>query len=359
MSTIYSIITGTGSYIPSKCVNNEQFLSSDFYESNGEKINKSNQEIIEKFQEITTIEARQHVTDELTTSDIAYFAAEEAIKSANIDKEELDYIIVAHNFGDVNAEFKKPEYVPCLAAKVKHKLKIQNPNAVAYDITFGCPGWLQAVIQADYYIKSGDSKKILVIGAEILSRVSDPHDRDSMLYADGAGAVILEAKESDTPIGILAHKTRTDSFSHALMLHMGKSYKTDFHGEKDLFIKMNGRRLYQYALETVPQAIKACLDKNHTDIREIKKVLIHQANGKMDDAILARLYALYNISEIPKDIMPMTISSLGNTSVATLPTLLDLILKGNMKNHEINDGDLVVFASVGAGMSINAVIYKM
>ncbi|MEA4840159.1 MAG: ketoacyl-ACP synthase III [Bacteroidales bacterium] len=359
MSAIYSIITGTGSYIPSNCIKNEDFLSNDFYDSKGEKIDKSHQEIVDKFQEITTIKERRHVTDNMNTSDMAYQAALEAIKSANIDKEELDYIIVANNFGDISADNRTPNNVPCLAARVKHKLEIKNPNAVAYDSFFGCPGWLQCIIQADYYIKSGDAKKVLVIGAETLSRVSDPHDRDSMLYADGAGAVILEGKESDLPIGILAHKTRSDTFLYSQMLHMGKSYNPDYKKKNDLFIKMNGRRLYQYALETVPQAIKACLEKSNTSIGEIKKVLIHQANGKMDDAILSRLYSLYGIKEIPQNVMPMTISKLGNSSVATLPTLLDLIQKGKLENHSINKGDTIIFASVGAGMNINAVIYKM
>jgi 3-oxoacyl-[acyl-carrier-protein] synthase-3 len=126
---------------------------------------------------------------------------------------------------------------------------------------------------------------------------------------------------------------------------------------------MNGRRLYQYALETVPLAIKAALDKCGSDIKEISKVLIHQANGKMDEAILKRLYALYNITEIPANVMPMSISYLGNSSVATLPTLLDLILRDNLThsessgNHSINKGDKIVFASVGAGMNINALVY--
>jgi 3-oxoacyl-[acyl-carrier-protein] synthase III len=290
---------------------------------------------------------------------MAFFAAEEALKSAGIDKEELDYIIVANNFGDTRFDNRAADHVPSLASKVKHKLEIKNPETVAYDLTFGCPGWLQGVIQADYYIKSGDAKKILVIGAEVLSRISDPHDRDCMLYADGAGAVVLEAKESDTPIGILAHKTRSDTFSHAGLLHMGKSYNPEFENQSDLFLKMNGRRLYQYALDTVPQSIKACLDKANLSINEVSKVLIHQANGKMDDAILKRLYALYNIVELPENVMPMTIATLGNTSVATLPTLYDLILKNKLDKHSINKDDIIIFASVGAGMNINAVIYKM
>jgi 3-oxoacyl-[acyl-carrier-protein] synthase-3 len=290
---------------------------------------------------------------------MAFFAAEQAIKSANIDKEELDYIIVANNFGDTKVDNRASDHVPAMASKVKHKLQIKNPDTVVYDLTFGCPGWVQGVIQADYFIKSGDAKKILVIGAEVLSRISDPHDRDCMLYADGAGAVVLEAKESTTPIGILTHKTRSDTFSHAGLLHMGPSYNPEYEKPNDLFLKMNGRRLYQYALETVPPAIKACLDKINMPITEVSKVLIHQANGKMDDAMLKRLYALYNIDEAPENVMPMTVHELGNTSVATLPTLLDLILKENLANHSIGSGDVLVFASVGAGMNINAFIYKM
>jgi len=157
------------------------------------------------------------------------------------------------------------------------------------------------------------------------------------------------------------------------MLHMGKSFKIDEVTGENLYLKMNGRRLYQYALDTVPMAIKAALDKSGIHISEISKVLIHQANGKMDDAILKRLYALYDIPEAPADVMPMSISWLGNSSVATLPTLFDLIMKENLqlknmhienalpadvnKRHMINAGDKIVFASVGAGMNINALVY--
>lgn len=359
MKKIYSIITGSGNYIPKKRVTNEDFLSHDFYNQNGEKLAKDNREIIDTFFEITTIQERRHVEDNFVTSDIAYLAAEEAIESAKIDKEELDYIILAHNFGDVDKNNKQLDIVPSLAARVKQKLHIENPDTVAYDLPFGCPGWLQATIQADYYIKSGDAKKILVIGADVLSRVSDPHDRDSMLYADGAGAVIMEAKKSRRPIGVLAHKTRSDAVQYSKMLYMGKSYKEDEQTKNDFFLKMNGRKLYQYAIEKVPHAIKECLSKINVHIKDVKKVLIHQANGKLDDAILQRLYKLYNIKDIPKNIMPMTVSWLGNSSVATIPTLFDLILKGKLQSHQIHKGDTLVFASVGAGMNINTLVYKM
>jgi 3-oxoacyl-[acyl-carrier-protein] synthase-3 len=357
--SIYSVITGTGNYIPTRKIKNEDFLKNEFYDEKGRKINKTNSEITTKFIEITTIAERQYVTDDLLTSDIAFFASVEAIKDAKIDKEDLDYIIVANNFGDTQSDNRISEHLPSLASKVKHKLEILNPETIAYDLIFGCPGWLEAFIQADYFIKSGDAKKILVVGAEVLSRVSDPHDRDTMLYADGAGAVILEARESETPIGILAHKTRSDTFYHYELLNMGRSYNPDYENKNDLFIKMKGRRLYQYALENVPQSIKACLDKSGVNISNIKKILIHQANGKMDDAIIQRFYQLYNIDKVPENIMPMTIATLGNTSVATLPTLLDLILKDKMTEHQIDKGDIIVFASVGAGMNINTVVYKM
>lgn len=358
-NNVYSVITGTGTYIPPRRIKNEDFLENVFYDTDGKKLDKLNQEIIDKFLEITAIKERRYVTDEMVTSDIAYFAANEAIESSGIDPEELDYIVVAHNFGDVKSDNKRSDFVPSLAARVKQKLEIKSPDAVAYDLPFGCPGWLQAIIQADYFIKSGDAKKILVIGAETLSRVSDPHDRDSMLYADGAGAVILQARESEEPIGILGHKTRSDTYLYSQMLRMDKSYKSNGSPNYEIFLKMNGRKLYQYALETVPSAIRECLDKCKLHLNEIKKLLIHQANGKMDDAILKRLYRLYNIKELPEDIMPMTISWLGNTSVATLPTLLDLILKGKMSPHDIGKGDKLVFASVGAGMNINTMVYQM
>ena len=352
-----SVITGTGSYIPGQRVTNEDFLDHHFYESNGKKLTKSNRYIIDKFHEITTISERRYVDDDQVTSDIAFLAAEKAIKAANLDAETLDYIIVAHNFGDVIHGSNRTDMVPSLAARTKYKLKIKNPECIAYDLPFGCPGWLQAVIQADYFIKSGDAKKVLVIGAETISRVIDPHDRDSMLYADGAGATIMEAAENSEK-GLIAHKTRSDTYHYSQMLNMGPSYNAQNGNIDDLYLKMNGRRLYQYALETVPKAIMACLEKSKIDISEVKKVLIHQANGKMDDAILKRLYCLYGHQDPPIDVMPMIISWSGNSSVATIPTLLDLILKNEMEGHTIAEGDVVIFASVGAGMNINAAVYR-
>jgi 3-oxoacyl-[acyl-carrier-protein] synthase-3 len=120
---------------------------------------------------------------------------------------------------------------------------------------------------------------------------------------------------------------------------------------------MYGRKIYEFALNNVPQAMKTCLDKSGIDIKSVKKILIHQANEKMDEAIVKRFYKLYNM-DMPEDAMPMTINKLGNSSVATIPTLYDMILKNKLKNHQISKGDVIIFASVGAGMNINAIVYK-
>lgn len=320
-------------------------------------IEKPNAEILRQFEAITGIRERRYVTDDLVTSDIATDAARKALQSAGIEGEQLDGIIVAHNFGDVRAGSTRSDLVPALAARVKAKLGIETPRTVAFDLIFGCPGWLQGVIQSDAMIRAGHAKRVMVIGAETLSRVSDPHDRDSLIYADGAGATILEAGNGDGR-GILGHAVRSDTLEHSQMLYMGHSFNREAFLEA-LFLKMEGRKLYRYALNTVATAIRECLECAQIDIRDVRKVLIHQANGKMDEAILEALYKLYGIDEPPDDVMPMTISWLGNSSVATIPTLLDLIVRGQLEPHELRSGDAIVFASVGAGMHINAVAYRM
>ncbi|SCD20842.1 beta-ketoacyl-acyl-carrier-protein synthase iii [Proteiniphilum saccharofermentans] len=359
MSKLYSVFTGTGSYVPAKQIKNEFFHNYEFYDSTGEKLLTPNEEITRKFEEITTIAERRYASDDESTSDLALVASQRALEAAGVDKEELDYIIFAHNFGETTKDNMRIDVLPTMAARLKQKLGIANPSAVAYDILYGCPGWVQAVIQADYYIRSGDAKKILVVGADVLSRISDPHDRDSMIYADGAGAAVMEARESDTPVGVIGHNSRSDALEYANMLYLGYSYKPELAEKKEYYLKMNGRRLYQYALENVPKAIKAGLDKLKLHVNEIGKVLIHQANGKMDDAILKRLFKLYNLKEVPEHIMPMTISWLGNSSVATVPTLLDIITRGEMDGHTLRSGDNIVLASVGAGMNINSIVYRV
>lgn len=354
----YSVIKASGSYIPTQRITNEHFMNHSFYDAEGKKLDKPNDEILRKFSDITGILERRHVTDDLVTSDIGTMAASDALQSGNVDGETLDYIIVAHNFGDIRADNRRSEFVPALASRVKKNLGIKNQNTVCYDLPFGCAGWLQGVIQGDFYIRSGMAKRILVIGAETLSRICDPHDRDSLIYSDGAGAIVLDAMMSDSPVGILAHTTHTNAGDNTYVLKMQRSYNPEY-TENDLFLKMRGRVLYEHALKEVPPVICDTLKKANVHLSKVDKVLIHQANTKMDEAILKRLFKECEVETVPDNIMPMTISWLGNSSVATVPTLYDLISKGRLENHQLKPGTVIVFAAVGAGVNINAAVYKI
>ncbi len=347
-------ITGTGSYIPSSIEKNEDFQQHQFLGNDGVPFKHENTVIIEKFKAITGIGERRYAMNHLTASDLGFFAAEKAIEDADIDPETIDYIIVAHNFGDVKHNTVQSDILPALAARIKHSLRIKNPKCVAYDILFGCPGWLEGVIQAQAFIKAGMAKRCLVIGAETLSRVVDKHDRDSMIYSDGAGATIVEASNDEG--GILAHETASFTYDEAYYLYFGNSNNKTL-CPNTRYIKMDGRKIYEFALSNVPQAMKSCLDNSGVDISEVKKIFIHQANEKMDEAILKRFYRLYK-TEIPESIMPMSIHKFGNSSVATVPTLFDLVKNNKLENHSLTKGDVVIFASVGAGMHINAIVYK-
>jgi len=347
-------ITGIGSYIPDVVTANTDFLEHQFLNSNGTPIANENAVIIEKFKAITGIEERRYATDNQSSSDLATIAAQKAIDDAGIDPETLDYIILAHNFGDIKHKSTQSDIVPSLASRVKYNLRIKNHKCVAYDILFGCPGWIEGVIQAQAFIKAGMAKRCLVIGTETLSRVIDPHDRDSMIYSDGAGATIVEDVAGET--GILGFETATFSHDEAYFLFNGQSYN-EARENDTVYIKMYGRKIYNFALTNVPLAMKECLDNTGRDISELKKIFIHQANEKMDEAICQRFYKLYDV-EMPEGVMPMSIHMLGNSSVATVPTLLDLVRSGAVKDQEVSKGDLVMFASVGAGMNINAIVYQ-
>jgi 3-oxoacyl-[acyl-carrier-protein] synthase-3 len=352
-----TVIAGSGSYIPSNIKKNTDFNSYIFFNENKQLINYNTAEIIAKFQQITGITERRYIDATMSASYMAAEAGLAAIRDAGIDPETIDQLIVAHNFGDVHANTLQPDTVPSLAARVKHMLGIKNTGCVAYDILFGCPGWLQGLIQANAFVKAGIAKTCLVIGTEALSRVSDKYDRDSMIYSDGAGAVVTQIGSEGDSSGIIGHNAASFTDEEVNYICMGKSnYDED---EKAKYLKMQGRKVYEFALKHVPLAIKACLDKSNIDIHEVKKIFIHQANEKMDEAIVKRLFALYNISEVPCSIMPMNIHTLGNSSVATIPTLFNMVTKGLLPGHSINKNDIIVFASVGAGMNINSVCYRV
>lgn len=357
--SIKTVITGTGSYIPEYVKTNRDFTVNNFYAEDNTALNIEPHIIVEKFRQITGIEERRYAPADIDSSDMAAAAAKKAIDDSGCDPETIDQIIVAHNFGNVIKHTIQTDVLPALASRVKHALDIKNPSCVPYDILFGCPGWVQGVIQADAFFKAGIAKKCLVIGTETLSRVLDVYDRDSMIFSDGAGACVLEAKDaSETRSGILGASVQSHCQSEVNYLNLGKSNYPDS-DPRIRYIKMKGRKVYEYAMKYVPVAMKLCLDKSGTDISELKKVFIHQANEKMDEGIIKEMYKLYGIANIPEHIMPMSIHHLGNSSVATIPTLFDMVKNGLMPEHNLKEGDVILFASVGAGMNINAVCYRI
>ena len=353
---INSVITGSGHYLPSRIIKNIDFNEYEFFDENGERIEKPVEEITQKFEEITEIKERRYVTDDLLNSDIATFAAKKAIEQSGINPEDLDYIIVGHNFGDIDPVGRQIDIMPSISAKVKHNLNIKNLKCKPYDMTFGCPGWVESLILAHQFIQAKIAKKVLVIGSDTLSRAVDPHDRSAMIFADGAGAVVLEAKEDDKKFGILNHATLSYTGDELSFLKNGESLNPDYVGSNKN-INMKGRKVYEFVLKNVPPALKELLDDTDLNIDDINKILLHQANAKMDHAMIQRLYKLYG-KKAPLNIDPMTVQFLGNTSVATVPTMFDLIEKGQLESHQFNSNDKIIMASVGASMNINAVIYQ-
>lgn len=351
-----TVITGTGAYIPTEATPNSHFAERQFYNLDRTAVTSNGTDVVEKFEAITGIAERRYITPDLTSSQIGAIAARAALEDSGVDPETIDQIIVAHNFGDVKYGSNQTDVLPCLAARIKHELGIKNPGCVAYDILFGCPGWLQGVIQAEAFIRSGQAKKVLVVGTETLSRVVDPYDRDSMIYSDGAGATVIELKEEETKRGVINLGNKSFCNEEAYYLFYGHSNQPE--SDKDVcYIKMHGRKIYEFALNEVPKAMKEVLDESGYSIDELKKVFIHQANEKMDDAIIKRFYRLHGLRESPEHVMPMSIHRLGNSSVATVPTLYHLVKNGEMANHDLSPGDVIMFASVGSGMHVNAVTY--
>lgn len=361
-----TVILGTGSFIPANIKTNRDFTIHDFYDEKQQRIPNAATEIVRKFEQVTGIHERRYAATDINASDMAAIAAVAAIRDAGIDPETIDQVIVAHNFGNVNKHSIQSDSVPALASRVKQALGIRNPACIPYDLLFGCPGWIQGLIQGDAFFKAGLAKRCLVIGTETLSRVIDEYDRDSMIFSDGAGAAIIEAQHvtpganghDNGKSGILGYATQSYVQEEANYIYLGKSYFPDS-DPRIRYMKMQGRKVYEFALKQVPLAMKACLDQSKISITALKKIFIHQANEKMDVAIIKAFYQLFSINEPPANIMPMNIRELGNSSVATVPTLFDMVRKGALPEHTLEHGDIILFASVGAGMNLNAVCYRL
>ncbi|MEN9610553.1 MAG: hypothetical protein RLZZ628_1367 [Bacteroidota bacterium] len=357
MKQFRAIIKGTGSTLPAQVVKNEAFIHHEFYEKAGKKSDKLGAEIVAKLELITGIRERRYIPDHEDSIPLMVSAAAKAIVHSGIQLNDLQGIIVAHNSGNMLEKGKGFHTVPNLAARLKHDLKIDNYDCFAYDILFGCPGWLQAVIQAKQHLADNEeAQNILVVGLEVASRMLDPHDLDSMIFADGCGACVV-SKSTDGNTGILSYATFSHAQADVTCIYQGASYSEDLAGSG--FVKMNGRDVYKYATTWVPKVIKKSLDKAGKSLEDVDMFLFHQANGKMLSAIAQNIAILYGNKTYNFDgKVPTTIEFLGNTSVATIPTMLDLIQQGQLGDFQIKKGQLVVMASVGAGMHCNSIVYQ-
>lgn len=343
--------------MPERRIANAFFINNIFMDSMGVPSSKPTAEIIGKLEQITGIKERGYISEKGDSVPLMVAASEHALADWGKDKNLIDGIIVAHNAGNMLEGRDGFHTVPNMAALLKNKLGIENFECFAYDLLFGCPGWLQGVIQAHQAIQMGDAKHVLVIGIEVASRLLDPHDLDSMILADGCGAAVISASDTGDDSGIISYAT----FSHALedisCIYLDRSFNKEI--TAPTLFKMNGKDVYKYATVWVPKVIKKALDKAGLTASDVDMFLFHQANGKMLHAFannLAQMYGMEGLSFEGK--IPTTIEFTGNTSVATIPTMLDLILKNNLGEYKIKKGDLIVMASVGAGMHCNALVYK-
>lgn len=351
-----TIISGTGTVIPELLVPNSHFSSSEFYDRSGSRIEKSGAEIAAKLESIAGIRERRYIPIEQDSIQLMTEASRLAVEDAGLDPNDLTGIIVAHNAGNMVPRTGSFHTVPNLAASLKHELACTSHDCFAYDLLFGCPGWLQGIIQAHQTIRCGDAEHVLVTGLEVASRLLDPHDPDSMILADGCGACVVSRSDAANR-GVLSYATYSHAMDDHRIIYLGPSLKPGVEGS--CYFHMNGRAVYKYATEWVPRVIKETLDKANLTAGEVDIFLLHQANAKMLEAIAANLAEICSVEvRTLEGKIPTTIEFLGNTSVATIPTMLDLIRKDNLGNYAIRNGDVAIMASVGAGMHCNAIAYK-
>lgn len=349
-----TIIRNSGVYIPDNEITKEYFHDRVFYNPAGEKMSKPTVEIAQNLVNISGIEKRCYVmNDDHTTSKIAALSVEDMFKNENLNRETLDYIFTAHNFGDVGTQSTFGDFMPSISAKVKKHLEIENPLCLPHDTIFGCPGWVQGFIIADQIMT--EKQKSVVIGSEILSRVVDKHDPNSMLFGDSAGSVLVEKVSSDEKFGVLYHKTYCHSTSTLHYLVNDGSNNPDDKGGP--YIKMVGKKVFEYAITYLPELIINGIEELDIDVHEVSHFILHQANKKINDTVARKIEERFK-TKLTKEI-PLSLLKYGNTSVATIPVLYHKMAKGEMgEENKIKPNQIIIFASVGAGMYCNVVIYK-
>lgn len=328
-------ICGTGAYIPEKTVTN--FDLAQIVETSDEWIRERTGVI------------RRHIAFEETTSQMAAEAGRKALEDADIRSEELDMILVATMSPDL--------ICPSVACEVQRILKAEH--AVCYDMNAACTGFVFAFQAAQAYIEAGMCRCILIIGAECISNLIDWKDRSTcILFGDGAGAVVLCAKEEREREWKPVFSAHSDGRKGEALLCKSRCSKTEEETRKDgerefiavskeSYIWMDGQAVFKFAVRCVPEVIREVLEKSGILLSDVKYFLLHQANRRIVEAAAKRLGA-----EIEK--FPMNLEEYGNTSSASIPILLDEMNRKKM----LTRGDRIVLAGFGAGLSWGAVVME-
>lgn len=320
-------ILGLGSYIPEKIVTNYDFEK--FLDTSDEWIRTR-----------TGIIERRFADETQATSDLATIAAKRALEDANLRPEDIDLIIVGTNSPDT--------LYPATACLVQDKIGASG-KCGAFDLQAGCTGWVYAAVTGLQFIKTGAYKHVLVIGAEVITRLMDPTDKGTyVLFGDGAGAAVLGEVEEG---GIIDFELYADgSISEHLVYPAGgsrKPFSEEVLKERGYYTKMNGNEVFKFSVREISRITKKLLDKTNTRLEDIDWFIPHQANVRIIQAGAEKL-------GIPMEKVVVTIDKFGNSSAATVPVSLDIIYK----EGKLKKGDLVLMVSFGAGMTSGAMLMR-
>jgi len=320
-----AIISGTGSYVPDNVMTNEDLA----------KLVDTSDEWIESR---TGIKERRIVTKELT-SDMAYEAGKRALISANLQAKEIDLIICATITPD--------SFMPSVACIVQDKLGAVN--AVAFDLTAACSGFVYGIVTASQYIQTGMYQNVLVIGAETISKILDWEDRSTcVLFGDGAGAVILTVSEKKK--GIMVANLLSDGSKQSQLVCPAVPLSNPYNKSVESFrpkITMQGQEVFKFAIRSITEHIKTLLQKADLNIEDIKYIIPHQANQRIIEHAA-------NLCKIPKEKFYTNLVNYGNTSAASIGIALDELAKGNKLEH----GDKLILVAFGGGMTSGAVLLE-
>ncbi len=320
MSKTHAIIIGTGSYLPEKIVTNEDLAKT---------VETSDEWIKDR----TGIEQRHIAGEQELTSDLALKAAENALKDANLKASEIELIIVATTTPDLT--------FPATATTLQAKIGAQK--SFAFDVQAVCSGFVYALNIADNFIKSGQVKNALIVGAETLSRIVDWNDRNTcVLFGDGAGAVVLQASDEKNR-GIIACDLHSDGNLNEILKTSGGA---SFNKQVGV-IEMAGREVFKHAVDKMVKSVISCLQKANLTTKDIDLLIPHQANLRILNAVSKKL-------ELENDKVIVTVQKHANTSAASIPLALD---KAN-KDGKIKKGDLVVLEALGGGLTWGSIVLK-